>query len=62
VAVAMAAWNIQPMPETPAPHPSPPAYVSMVVREHQLLITGSDMNTTVVSHNMGGDPLGDGDD
>jgi anti-sigma factor RsiW len=62
VAAALLAWNMQPPAPVLAPHQRPPAYVSMVVREHEMLGTGADMNRTVVNHNLGGDPLGDGDD
>ena len=61
-ALALAVWNLQPWREiSPAPS-SPPAYVSVLVREHQMLNAGSDMNATVVGHNLNGDLLGDGDE
>ena len=60
-AVALAAWNFQPGSTGPVPTPPPLAYVTMVVQEHQVLGAGSDMNSTVVSHNLGGDALGDDD-
>jgi anti-sigma factor RsiW len=44
-----------------APHPAP-AYVVALVHEHQLLGAGSDMNATVVRHNLDGNLLGDGDE
>jgi anti-sigma factor RsiW len=58
---ALAVWNIQPLHPELADHQQPSAFVRMVVREHQLT-PGADMNSTVVNHNLGGDPLGDGDD
>lgn len=61
VAGALAVWNVQPPSSGSPDHRQPSAYVRMVVREHQLT-PGADMNSTVVSHNLGGDPLGDGDD
>jgi hypothetical protein len=61
-ALALAAWNFQPWTHPPSPDRQPPAYVTALVQQHQMLNAGSDMNATVVSHNLGSDPLGDGDE
>jgi len=61
LAGGLAAWNVQPLRPEPVDRRQPSAFVRMVVREHQLT-PGADMSATVVNHNLGGDPLGDGDD
>jgi anti-sigma factor RsiW len=54
--VAVIAWRA----EVPVEQPRPtPAYVQALVEEHQRLRVSSDLNATVVSHNLGGDELGE---
>lgn len=55
-------WSLMPTLLPFRPGRSGPAYVKMVVQQHKLLNAGSDMNATVVGHNLGGDLLGDGDE
>lgn len=45
----------------PAERPAP-AYVQAMVAEHQRLPGGGDLSATVVSHNLGGEMLGEGDE
>lgn len=62
-ALALVAWRMQPVPPSPPIHPpASSAYVATLVREHQMLAAGSDLNATVVSHNVGGDLLGDAEE
>jgi hypothetical protein len=60
-ALALAIWTLQPLDALHATHHEAPAYVTVLVHEHQLLGAGSDMNATVVGHNLDADPLADGD-
>ncbi len=57
-ALALAVWQLQPMESLPyhATH-HPPADVTALVQEHQLLGAGGELNSTVVSHNLGLDVL-----
>jgi anti-sigma factor RsiW len=61
-ALAVAVWNLQPFPGLHPASQRAPAYVATLVHEHQLLKAGSDMNVTVVRHNLEGDLLGDGEE
>jgi anti-sigma factor RsiW len=58
VTLGMVAWRLGPV-VTPDPPtwqpPTAPAYVQALVEEHQSLRTTSDLNATVVSHNLGSD-------
>jgi anti-sigma factor RsiW len=60
-ALGLAIWNLPPLAGRHPAGREAPAYVAALVREHQLLGAGSDINATVVGHNLDGD-LGDGDD
>jgi anti-sigma factor RsiW len=61
--LAVVAWRLQPPPASMAVTPRrTPAYVQMVVQEHQRLRLASDLNATVVSHNLGADVLAEGDE
>jgi anti-sigma factor RsiW len=62
VAVAVlgvAIWRLEMPREQPA---TASAYVAAVVQEHQGLGMAPDLNATVVSHNLSGELLGDGED
>jgi anti-sigma factor RsiW len=61
-ALALAVWNLPPVAVTFGTPRAAPAYVTALVHEHQLLSAGSDMNATVVRHNLDSDLLGDGDE
>jgi hypothetical protein len=62
-ALALAVWQLQPLEtlQHPASH-QPPDDVTALVQEHQLLGAGAELNSTVVSHNLGLELLGDGED
>jgi anti-sigma factor RsiW len=61
--LGVVAWQMLPgeaiRPEGPRPTP---AYVERMVEEHQGLRVASDLNATVVSHNLAADTLGEGDE
>ena len=61
-ALAVAVWNQQPFAGLHSVPHEAPAYVATLVHEHQLLRAGSDMNVTVVRHNLEGDLLGEGEE
>jgi anti-sigma factor RsiW len=61
--LGVVAWRLQPPPAPMEVGGRPtPAYVQMVVQEHQRLRVASDLNATVVSHNLGEDMLAEGDE
>jgi anti-sigma factor RsiW len=61
--LGVVAWRLQPPPNSIAVAPQPtPAYVWAMVQEHQRLRIASDLNATVVSHNLGTDVLSEGDE
>jgi anti-sigma factor RsiW len=61
-AVALLFVKLAPVPQIGRERPPVPAYVKAMVREHQMLNAGADMNATVVGHNLNGDILGEGDE
>jgi anti-sigma factor RsiW len=61
-ALALAVWQIQPLQHHRTVPSDPPAYVAALVQEHQLLGAGADLNSTVVSHNLGDGVLEEGEE
>jgi anti-sigma factor RsiW len=61
--LGVVAWRLQPPPAAiEVTARQTPAYVQMVVQEHQRLRVSSDLNATVVSHNLGADVLAEGEE
>jgi anti-sigma factor RsiW len=61
--LSVVAWQMLPGAAIRTEEPRPtPAYVQALVKEHQGLRVVSDLNATVVSHNLAADTLGEGDE